>query len=197
MIMAIGSGSQMDRLTIGVPSMEGSRTNDQILQGELYTNASKTPEYMVKIDSYLNSTTQGFEQYAPLYHFYLHASRETNPNAAQEKKDSGRVIFQNPELIIPSGNYMPTLVQLMLNAKNIDEVLITRLGNIGGQYNQKIEEYKFQNCEIQEWDLLNADTSRFRLRATTFELTVYSFDQKGDATGNSRVGFDLKNGQEI
>lgn len=193
----MNGGPQVNRLAIGVPDLGGSHTNDQLIPGELYTNATKTPEYIIKIDDYMSMTTGGYEQYAPLYHFYLHASRETNPNVAQEKKDSGRVIFQNPELIIPTGKYMPDLIKIMLNAKDILQINIIRLGNIGEQVNAKLEEYNFENCEIQEWKLIDADTCSIRLRATTFEVIIHSYDQTGAAVGDSQMKFDLKTGQTL
>lgn len=190
------NGSQISRLQMGVTeeNFSGSRTRDQMVAGEEYQNATKTPEYMVKIDGLLNSTTQGFEEYALLYHFEVHLSRQTNPNAPQEKKDSGRLVMQNPVLVIESGNFTAPIVQQLVNGKNIEEIKIARLGNIGGELNQTIEEYNFTNCEFQDVRT-SYDTIRVEFRATTVEIVIHTFDQTGVNQGQSNVKFDLKTGQ--
>lgn len=186
-------GSEVSQVA---PGVGGSLATDQ--KRKRYGDITTTHSYMVKIDGYMSSTTAGYEEYAVLHEFHLRASRETNPNAAQAKKDSGRVVFYNPILVIPNEKFVSDLVTCMLKGKDIQSIEIVRLSNAGDELNKKTEEYKFENCEVQDWLLDSAtDNCRIIFRTTTFEIIDTNIDQQGGTTGNANVKYDLKTGQLI
>lgn len=162
--------------------------------GENYLNYTKAIEYMVKMDSLVNSAVNNFNDHCPLYQFLLHGSRQSNPNASQEKKSSGRFVMQNPILVIPNSTFAAVIFQKLVDGSNINEIRVVRLGNLSGQMNQKIEEYVFSTCELQDVQT-NYDTIRIEFRATLVEITINGYDQSGSQQGSNNVKFNLETGE--
>ena len=167
---------------------------DQLSPGEIYMNHTKTVEYMVMLDALVQSDVTNFNQYCPLYQFLLHGSRQANPNASQEKKSSGRFAMQNPIIVIPTSSFIAELFQKLVDGSTINEIHIVRLGNMSGQLNQIIEEYKFNTCELQDVRT-NYDTTRIEFRATLVEITINGYNQAGQKQGSRNVKFNLETGQ--
>lgn len=168
---------------------------DQIVPSERYENASKTPEFMVRLDDIASSTVEGYEDYVQLFHFAYEINRFTNPNVADQLYTSGRVSIEDPLMVLPNGYFSPVLQMKLMRGDLIEEVHVKRLANIF-ETNVCVQEIIFTDVYLQRC-LPKYDTVIFTFRPETFENIVYTYDQKGQLQGTTSVKFDLRTGQLV
>lgn len=166
---------------------------DQYLPSSNYLQETATPEYMVKMDSLLESTVKDFEDYIQAYHFAFSISRFTNPNAAHQQYSSSRVQFENPVLVIPNGRHTPDLINKLISGILVEEIKFCRLQNIA-DVNQKGEEISFKKCYFQ------VITPKYDVLLVSFRFTEYShsttsYDQSGTSKGNNVVTYNMGTGE--
>ena len=166
---------------------------DQIVPSERYENASKTPEFMVKLGDMASSTVEGYEDYVQLFHFAYEINRFTNPNVADQLYTSGRVSIEDPMMIIPNGYFAPILQMKLMRGDLLEEIHVKRLANIF-ETNVCVQEIIFTDCYLQRC-IPKYDTTIFTFRPETFENIVYTYDQRGQLQGTTSVKFDLRTGQ--
>jgi hypothetical protein len=190
----------MSRIDHFVPKMseklQNSLSEVPLDQGiPKYRNVTATPQYMVKIDDMTFSTLEDYTDYVECYHLGFQVSRLTNPNVSDQLFTSSRVVLEDPVFVIPNGNHAPILLQKLIRGDVIEEMRVKRLANMGDM-NITVEEYVFQSSFLQRFEP-KGDTIEVYIRAGTFEIVIYSYDQSAQKTGNTIVKFDARTGQLV
>jgi hypothetical protein len=181
------SQSPIDKLSI-------ASVSDESTSSDRYEHATKSAEYMVRMDNLFQSTLQGYQQFTPAYDLRLSGQRLTNPNAVQDKKSSSRFVLENPVLVIPNSGHTASLFNYLISGNKVNMVSVVRLNNINGQNNIEVERYDFENANIETIRTDN-DLLYVEFRATKVSLTYTDYNQDGTSNGRSVAAYDLTTGQ--
>lgn len=148
-----------------------------------------TPNWMISFDELVNSSVKGYEEYCELFASTGSAARLSQGHLASQQFSSGTMQHSDIAVIIPFGDYAPTLKDYMARGQTIECIEIVRLAHING-YEKEDEQLKIITCidhgnaKIQtwDWDMAN-DRLILSYRFETETLTSYRFKQDGTAEG--------------
>jgi hypothetical protein len=144
-------------------------------------NAVKSPEWMVKIDTLLQSSVAGFTDHIELFGWYGESSRFTSPDVSGPLYTSATLRHTDLILIIPYGGYSAQLESNMNLGVGINTLSIVRLGNIG-QAKVIMQRIDFKTCKIQSCQQ-QLDRMILHVMIGSKTNTVFVYGQDGLSQG--------------
>lgn len=149
---------------------------------------SSTPEWMVSVDKMVNSTIKGFEDYCQLFGWSGRQIRVTKKETAGQLMSSSSVRHSDAIIVIPVGNYAPSLETMLQNGTSIASVKIVHLGRFGTT-NAPFQQVEYKDCQVVAMEqqgvyLLVA------LRPTKRTNLVMEYDQSGQKKGQTASEYD-------
>jgi hypothetical protein len=177
-----------------------------LAQSIQHRNNVTTPEWMIKIDDYLSSTIEGmtdnplpegegditYSICAELFGWFDEQARLTKGNTANQLFSTSAVQQSTVGIVIPNGEYVPSLEQVMYAGVNIKEIHIVRLGNIEDlKVPLQIVSYTTSKIDSIQQKL---DEVVLSFRPATRQNTNISYNQDGTPRGRNVSAFDFTKG---
>jgi hypothetical protein len=149
----------------------------------------KSPEWMVKIDDFLTSNIDGFNDHTELYGWYAQSSRHSTGKSGSSIPLSATLKHSDLIVVIPNGAFAVQLEMRMNTGTPLSSVCITRLGNIKVS-KVKLQTIEFAKCTIKSFQQ-ELDRLVLHLTVTTKTNTVFVFGDDGSPKGQnvSRVDY--------
>jgi hypothetical protein len=141
----------------------------------------QSPEWMIKMDSFLSSNVNGFTDFCELYGWYGESSRYTSGDVANSLFTSATLRHTDLVVIIPNGGYATTIESLMNTGTMIQQMTIARLGTVE-QQTVTMQTLVYTTCRIQKFNQ-QLDQVVVELSILTKENTIFVYGQDGTSQG--------------
>lgn len=155
----------------------------------------QSPEWMIKMDTFLSSTVNGYTDFCELYGWYGESSRYTSGDVANSLFTSATLRHTDLVVIIPNGGYATTIESLMNTGTMIQKLTIARLGTIELQ-TVTLQTLVYSTCRIQKFNQ-QLDQVAIELSILSKENTIFVYGQDGTSQGQmvSQVDYSQNRAQ--
>lgn len=174
---------------------------DQTVNGEKYSHAAKSNEWLVKIRSdqgggvltKSNAETYGSD-HTLLFDFIFNISRRTNSNIVESRRnDSARTQFSNPLIKIPNDTWTPSLEYILVNGILVEDISLKRMANTG-KVNTLVHQIDFINCILQDI-VMDDDYVWLEFRAERYNNSIKGIGQDGQPEGFNSFSYNISTAQ--
>lgn len=155
---------------------------------EAKESGSSTPEWMISIDKLVNSTIKGYEDYCQLFGWSGRQTRVTKKETAGQLMSSSSVRHSDVIVVLPIGNYVPSLETMLQNGTSIASVKIVHLGRFGTT-NAPFQQVEYSDCQVVGMEQQGVYIL-VALRPTKRTNLVMDYDQSGQKKGQTASEYD-------
>lgn len=181
------------RSDIRIPIVGGDKSqgNDDSSRA----SSVQSPEWMIKMDTFLSSSVEGYTDFCELYGWYGESSRYTSGDVANSLFTSATLRHTDLVVIIPNGGYATTIESLMNTGTMIQKLTIARLGTIELQ-TVTLQTLVYSTCRIQKFNQ-QLDQVVVELSILAKENTIFVYGQDGTSQGQmvSQVDYSQNRAQ--
>lgn len=148
-----------------------------------------SPEWMVRIDDFVESRVTGYEDHTDLFGWFAKSSRECNGHISSSIPSSATLKHSDVVLMIPNGGHAVQLEMRMNTGTPLELVTVARLGNVRTN-KVKLQTIDFAKCTIKSFQQ-ELDRLILHVSVTSKTNTVHVYDEEGSPKGQmvSRVDY--------
>lgn len=166
------------------------------LSGAYLNRVTKTPEMLVQMDSFLDSSLKGFEDHCPLYYKEYGIALEKHPDTTISFQGSGSVHLEDLVLVLPHHTSLPPMVKNLRTSKPIDKISIKEISWAGQDEPVIRNEHVFGGCYLVYWRPMTF-CHLLVVRPEEWLYKASSFDQAtAEKRGNTEDKFSTVSGSD-
>ncbi|MBP6985325.1 MAG: hypothetical protein KBB83_01890 [Alphaproteobacteria bacterium] len=166
------------------------------LGGSYLTRCTQTPEMMIQMDGFLDSSLKGYEDHSPLYYKEYGIGLEKHPDTSVSFQGSGSVKLEDLVIVLPHHTSLPPLVKNLRTGTAIEKISIKEISWAGGDKPIVRNEHVFGGCYLVYWRPMTF-CHLMVIRPEEWLYKAASFDQSNaQKRGNTEDKFSTVSGSD-
>jgi hypothetical protein len=166
------------------------------LSGNYLNRCTKTPEMMIQMDDFLDSSLKGFEDHSPLYYKEYGIGLEKHPDSSISFQGSGSVRLEDLVIVLPHHTSLPPMIKNLRTSKAIEKISIKEIGWTGSDKPSVRNEHVFGGCFLVYWRPMTF-CHLLVVRPEEWLYKAAAFDQaSAEKRGNTEDKFSTVSGSD-